>query len=65
MVAPVNLTPDAGTDFRPHGISLFVGPDGRATLFVVNHPGESLFGAQHGTSPRVRRIASKCSIWTG
>ena len=46
MDAPVNLTPDAGTDFRPHGISLFVGPDGRATLFVVNHPGESLFGHQ-------------------
>ncbi|MDZ7790809.1 MAG: SMP-30/gluconolactonase/LRE family protein, partial [Xanthomonadales bacterium] len=46
MDAPVNLTPDAGTDFRPHGISLFVGADGRATLFVVNHPGESLFGDQ-------------------
>src|SRR6056297_4355174 len=45
MDAPVNLTPDAGIDFRPHGISLFVGPDGRATLFVVNHPGESLSGA--------------------
>lgn len=46
MAAPVDLTPDAGTDFRPHGISLFVGADGRATLFVVNHPGESLFGDQ-------------------
>jgi len=44
MIEPVNLTPDAGTNFRPHGVSLFVGPDSRATLFVVNHPGESLFG---------------------
>lgn len=50
MDGPVNLTPDAGTDFRPHGISLFVGRDGRATLFVVNHPGESLFGEQSGDS---------------
>lgn len=46
MAAPVNLTPDASDDFRPHGISLHVGPGGRATLFVVNHPGEVLFGAQ-------------------
>src|SRR6056297_813044 len=45
------LDGDAGTDFRPHGISLFVGPDGRATLLVVNHPGESLFGAQPETGP--------------
>ncbi|MEX0915091.1 MAG: hypothetical protein WDZ60_04290, partial [Wenzhouxiangellaceae bacterium] len=53
MGAPVNLTPDAGDDFRPHGISLYVGPDGRATLFVVNHPGESLFGVQpEGESDR-------------
>jgi arylesterase/paraoxonase len=42
---PVNLTPDADLRFRPHGISLYVGTDGRETLFVVNHPGESLFGA--------------------
>jgi len=52
MDAPVNLTPEAGADFRPHGISLFVGPDGRATLFVVNHPGESLFVAQSGAGPQ-------------
>ena len=45
---PVNLTPDADLQFRPHGISLFVGADGRETLFVVNHPGESLFGAPDG-----------------
>jgi len=50
MDAPVNLAPDAGADFRPHGISLFVDVDGRATLFVVNHPGESLFGDQPGES---------------
>lgn len=45
---PVNLTPDADLHFRPHGISLHVGADGRETLFVVNHPGESLFGAPEG-----------------
>jgi arylesterase / paraoxonase len=37
--APVNLTPDAGIDFRPHGISLYVHDEGREVLFVVNHPG--------------------------
>jgi arylesterase / paraoxonase len=36
---PVNLTPDAGIDFRPHGISLYIHGDGREVLFVVNHPG--------------------------
>lgn len=35
---PVNLTPDAGVYFQPHGISLWREPDGRAALFVVNHP---------------------------
>ncbi len=35
---PVNLTPDAGLYFQPHGISLWREPDGRAALFVVNHP---------------------------
>lgn len=44
MDMPVNLTPDAGFEFRPHGISLYVDAAGRATLFVVNHPGEALFG---------------------
>jgi len=34
---PVNLTPDADPDFRPHGISLYVAPDGTSTLFVINH----------------------------
>jgi arylesterase/paraoxonase len=36
---PVNLTPDAGPDFRPHGISLYVAPDGTRTLFVIDHGG--------------------------
>ena len=44
MEAPVNLTPEAGLDFRPHGISLYVDAAGRASLFVINHPGEALFG---------------------
>lgn len=35
---PVNLTPDAGLYLQPHGISLWREPDGRAALFVVNHP---------------------------
>ncbi|HSL24424.1 MAG TPA: SMP-30/gluconolactonase/LRE family protein [Vicinamibacterales bacterium] len=35
--APVNLTPRAAADFRPHGMSLYRGADG-ARLFVINHP---------------------------
>ena len=35
---PVNLTPHADASFQPHGISLWVGKDGRDVLFVVNHP---------------------------
>lgn len=38
----VDLTPDAPADFRPHGISLYDGPEGMR-LFVINHPGD---GAQ-------------------
>lgn len=34
-LAPV--TPAAPADFRPHGISLYVMPDGARRLFVVNH----------------------------
>jgi len=34
-----NLTPDAGKDFQPHGISLYTGMDGNDTLFVINHGG--------------------------
>ncbi|MBI3770177.1 MAG: SMP-30/gluconolactonase/LRE family protein [Deltaproteobacteria bacterium] len=36
---PVKVSPDVGPDFRPHGISLYVAPDGTSTLFVVNHAG--------------------------
>jgi arylesterase/paraoxonase len=35
----VNLTPDADPDFRPHGLSLWVAPDGNDRLFVINHQG--------------------------
>ena len=36
--SPVNLTPDAGIEFQPHGISLWVEPDGGETLFIISHP---------------------------
>lgn len=35
---PVNITPDAGLEFQPHGISLWIEPDGAETLFIINHP---------------------------
>lgn len=35
----VDLTPDGPADFRPHGISLYSGPEGMR-LFVINHPGD-------------------------
>lgn len=34
---PSNLTQDFSQEFHPHGIGLFVGPEGRSRLFVVNH----------------------------
>jgi arylesterase/paraoxonase len=33
----VNLTPDADAAFLPHGISLYRAPNGKKTLFVINH----------------------------
>ncbi|MBU6281267.1 SMP-30/gluconolactonase/LRE family protein [bacterium] len=37
--APRNLTPAAGIDFQPHGLGLWLAPEGgRDRLFVVNHP---------------------------
>ncbi|MGH7789734.1 MAG: strictosidine synthase family protein [Candidatus Binatia bacterium] len=39
--APINLTPEAGVSFQPHGISLWPQPDGGAVLFVINHPAPS------------------------
>lgn len=37
-VAPINLTADADTSFQPHGISLWIAPDRRRVLYVINHP---------------------------
>jgi arylesterase / paraoxonase len=34
----VPLTPSLDPRFHPHGISLWIGEDGKASLFVVNHP---------------------------
>ena len=33
----VNVTPEANAEFLPHGISLYRAPDGKKTLFVINH----------------------------
>ncbi len=44
---PVNLTPRADARFQPHGVSLWVGPDGRDALFVVNHPVDGDTPASH------------------
>jgi len=49
--APRKLTPAADGSFHPHGIGLRVTPDGRTLLFVVNHPGASLFGKNPGSGP--------------
>ena len=35
----IRLTVNAGADFHPHGISLYVGEKGRDSLFVVNPRG--------------------------
>jgi arylesterase/paraoxonase len=35
---PINLTPNAEVSFQPHGLSLWVGADGREVLYVINHP---------------------------
>ena len=35
---PVNLTADLTGAFHPHGISLYLGADGKKRLFVINHP---------------------------
>jgi arylesterase/paraoxonase len=36
----LNLTPGADEDFRPHGLSLWVGDDGLDVLYVINHAGD-------------------------
>ena len=43
----VALTPSLDPRFRPHGISLWIGEDGKASLFVVNHPFEDTDPAPH------------------
>lgn len=48
--APVNLTPDAGPMFHPHGLDLHIGAGGERTLMVVNHPERSP-GWRQGESP--------------
>ncbi len=39
--APMRIDVSLGQprDFHPHGLSLWTGPDGKQTLFAVNHPG--------------------------
>lgn len=32
------VTPPAPEDFRPHGISLYIGPEGERKLFAISHP---------------------------
>ena len=39
----VNLTKGFGEEFHPHGIGLYLGENGRASLFVVNHRGNGHF----------------------
>lgn len=60
--APVDLTPDADEDFRPHGISLFAGRDGKDVLFVVNHQGGAhrieVFDLRDGVLAHRESIAS-------
>lgn len=39
----INLTPNLPFEFHPHGISLYLGADSSARLFVVNHRGDGHF----------------------
>lgn len=48
---PINLTPNAPADFHPHGIGLWIQADAPDRLFVVNHPGASLFGDSPTAGP--------------
>jgi arylesterase/paraoxonase len=40
----IDVTLGQPRDFHPHGISLWTGPDGRQTLFAINHPAKSQIG---------------------
>ncbi|PKL96868.1 MAG: hypothetical protein CVV18_00120 [Gammaproteobacteria bacterium HGW-Gammaproteobacteria-8] len=48
---PVDAWPEAPSDFHPHGLSLYTDDSGRQSLFVINHPGESLFQGRTGSGP--------------
>ncbi len=38
MPHPIHLTPDfPKTEFHPHGISLYISPEGKRILYVINH----------------------------
>lgn len=58
--APVNLTPDAEPQFRPHGLSLYRDASGATALFVVNHPGGGhsveIFDLVDGTLSHARTV---------
>ncbi len=48
----IDITPERSGDFRPHGISLYDGPEGKR-LFVINHPADGhqfieLFDVNYG-----------------
>ena len=65
MRVDLNMSPPSvapaladGPELRPHGISLFVEPDGQRTLFLINHPedrenGEERIERYLETSPGV------------
>jgi len=38
LATAVPLTQGVPADFRPHGLSLYVAPDGAKTLMAINHP---------------------------
>ncbi len=40
---PVNLTADFKQEFFPHGIGLYISPEGRRSLFVINHRADGDF----------------------
>ncbi|HUD52893.1 strictosidine synthase family protein [Parvibaculum sp.] len=59
-LAPV--TPNEPADFKPHGISLYIGADGKRRLFVVNHAEagnaiEIFDIAEDGTLAHVKSVA--------
>jgi arylesterase / paraoxonase len=51
LAVPRNLTPSPDAGFHPHGIGLWAERGGRTLLFVVNHPGASLFGDNPVSGP--------------